>query len=739
MRIALAGNANAGKTTLFNALSGTEARTGNYGGVTVEQCRAPLQPVARGEQSSGALQAPLLIDLPGAISLTARSHDEAETQRILLGAGGRQCDAILYVLDACQLGRGLYFCIQLLEMGLPMVVALHRIDAAKRRGFTVDVAALADHLQAPVVPCSAHTGEGVDALRRALWALPPLETHPRRPHALPGAIAPHERDVLRELAAALMAPGGYEGPNSEAVALWLVSTREGSEQPRLPALQAQAVAAARARLAAEPADLPLGQRVIRARFAAVDEVVRATVQQSGSGLAPSAQLDRWLLHPIAGAGTLAVALFFVFQLAFAFAEPAVQAVEWTTELLQGGVAHVVPAGLMRSLLVDGLLAGLGNVLAFVPQIGMLFFALGLLEESGYMARAALLLDRAMRGVGLSGRSFIPLMSSFGCAIPGIMATRTISDRGQALRTMLVAPLMSCSARLPAYTLVIGAVFSAVPPLGGLVSAGGVIIFAMYALGFLAALGTAKLLQWIWPYEARPRPLILELPEYARPRLRRVAASATGKAMQFVRSNGPTILVLSVVLWAFMTFPRGTEPPPHELAGGDRAAAQAQQRAATDGDVGPAAQELAALRAWHLENSFAGRLGHLIEPALRPIGLDWRIGIGLIASVAAREVLVSTLAQVYALGDADEGGQPLGLRDALANQRRPDGTPQFGVLEGLSLLVFFVLALQCLSTVAILRRESGGWRWPLAALVYMNALAYVASFVVYQGGKLLLMG
>jgi ferrous iron transport protein B len=358
----------------------------------------------------------------------------------------------------------------------------------------------------------------------------------------------------------------------------------------------------------------------------------------------------------------------------------------------------------------------------VPQIGLLFLLLGFLEESGYMARAALLLDRLMRSVGLSGRAFIPLMSSFACAVPGIMAARTLDSRRDRLVTMLIAPFMGCSARLPVYTLVVAATFAHLPPVYGVLSVGGLVIFAMYLLGFVAALGTAWLLKRTALPETYPT-LLMELPAYRMPQLGCLGRHVLQRCLRFVKGTGGTIVTLSVLLWALLTFPQ--VPVPSDAALG----AYGAQRG-----LGTLTDETAPrmIRAYRLEHSVAGAVGRAIEPVIEPLGFDWRIGVGLMASFAAREVLVSTLAQVYAL-DADSPDLMAALRD---DEDPQSHRKRFTALTGLSLMVFFVLAMQCMSTLAILRKETGGWTWPLVALGYMNGLAYGASFVIYQGGRLL---
>jgi ferrous iron transport protein B len=381
---------------------------------------------------------------------------------------------------------------------------------------------------------------------------------------------------------------------------------------------------------------------------------------------------------VAGPALFLLTMALMFQLVFAWAEPLIAAVEALVAATGIALRAHLPAGPVGSFLVDGLLAGVGNVLVFLPQIALLFAALGLLEGSGYLARAAALSDRWMRRIGLQGKSFVPLLGCFACAIPGMMAARTVGSTRERLVTLFIAPFMSCSARLPVYVLVISALFAGRPMLGGLLMTG------MYALGFAAAVVTAWLLKGT-VLRATPLPFVLELPPYQWPDLREVGRSVLRRCGIFVRQTGRLIVVLSLALWVLLTFPQGP-----------------------------------------IEDTAAGRIGHAIEPAIAPLGFDWRIGIGLIASFAAREVLVTTLAQVYAIQSDDEDAGL--LRAAL----RADGT--FTPWVGLSLMVFFVLALQCMSTVAVMRRETGGWRWPLAQLLYMNAFAYAASLLVYQLGS-----
>ena len=784
MRIALAGNPNAGKTTLFNALCGTNAHTGNYAGVTVERREAPLL-AGSGDGQAGEAR-PILVDLPGCYSLTARSADEDVAQRVLLGdLGAPPCDVVVCVLDALQLARGLYLVLQLRELGIPSLVVLNMADVAAQRGLHVDGAALQAQLGVPVYSCAARRGEGVAAIAAALAQLAtdlgrtgtggaaaaptqrdatdaaraahaalagPAAPEVRAPHAqalpaFPIELHAQERAILDPLAQLLVQEGHPHAPNALGLALWLVTSRLETLRLTLSAPLRAALADAQARLN-DGAQGSFNRRIINARFAEVDALVRA-VQSCPLPPNPKTRaIDDVLLHPVWGSAIFVATMFVLFQAVFAWAAPMMAAAGEVVGTLAEALGRVLPAGHFRSLLLDGVLVGMGNVLTFVPQIAFLFFGLGLLEESGYMARAACLLDRAMRRVGLSGRAFIPLMSSFACAIPGIMAARTMEGRADRLRTMLVAPLMSCSARLPVYALVIAATFAHVPPVGGVLNVGGLLILAMYLTGFVAALGTA----WLLRRTAVPGPvprLLLELPDYRWPRLGSVARQTARQCAAFLRGSGGTIVALSVLLWAALQFPKST-PPSAEALWASRVQVQAGATGATDATgatalQGPTpAQADALARAWQLEHSAAGRLGKLIEPALAPLGFDWRIGVGIIASFAAREVLVSTLAQIYALdapAEAIAEGAPVPthpqqLSQVLAQQRDVNGRPTFTPLVGISLMVFFVLALQCSSTVAVLRRETGDWRWPVAAVAYMNGLAWTASFVVYQGGRAL---
>jgi ferrous iron transport protein B len=429
---------------------------------------------------------------------------------------------------------------------------------------------------------------------------------------------------------------------------------------------------------------------------------------------------------------------------FWWATPLMDAVDAGFSLLSDLVEAVVPAGLARDLLTGGVIAGVGNVIIFLPQIVILFIFLALMEDSGYMARAAFIMDRMMKRIGLSGRSFIPLLGSFACAIPGIMATRTIANRKDRLATILVAPFMSCSARLPIYVLVTGAFFP-------VAWQAGLVVFAMYMLGILAAVGSAFLFKRVI-FRGEPEPFVLELPPYRLPALRNVAWTVHQRAKSFLMRAGSTILAITVLLWVLMNFPRHPEIQAHyaELRAGignresgigesgsalDSRSSIPDPRSPNADHVQLAVQERSEL----LRASYAGRIGHLIEPVVRPLGFDWKIGIGLVASFAAREVLVSTLGVIYSIDEDVAGDQPATVGEAMRADTWPDGRPIFTPLVGFSILVFFVLACQCMSTLAVVHRETNSLRWPLFMFTYMTSLAYLASFLVYQVGHLLGLG
>ncbi len=631
--IAIAGNPNAGKTSLFNALTGLRQKVANYPGVTVES-KLGQWTLAPG------LTPARLIDLPGLYSLDTTSLDEEIARDILLGRTALEHpDVTVIVVDATNLVRNLYLATQLIESGQPIVIALTMFDLAERSRLKIDIEKLSTALGVPVVPVVAKQRRGFEELAR---------------------------EVVRTLDAA----PALRTSTSETV------PAEGRER----------------------------QSKLIKRYAFIERVVSDAVEATDEGKPSlSERIDRVVTHRFFGPLILLVVMVLVFQAIFSWASLPMTLIDNVFSALADAVRAYLPAGIFTDLLADGIIAGVGGVLAFLPQILLLFLFISLLEDSGYMARAAFLVDRLMRAVGLHGRAFVPLLSSFACAVPGIMATRTIENPKDRIATIMIAPFMSCSARLPVYTLIIAAFFSGQKFLG-FISMGAVIILAMYLLGILVAIVVA----WILKHtilNAPPPPFVMELPPYRLPSPGNVVHALITRSTIFLKRAGTVILAISIVLWALVAFPRSSTP----TTAPDEKAVQ-------------------------IQNSFAGRAGHLIEPAIRPLGFDWKIGIGLISSFAARETIISTLSIVYNVGDDSDNSSS--LVDALKNARRADGSPVWTPLTGMSLMIFFLLACQCMSTVAIVRRETNSWRWPLFMVGYMLVLAYVASLITFQGGRLL---
>ena len=623
LRVALVGSPNTGKTTLFNALTGSSAKVANYPGVTVE-----------GREGSviGVPHATLL-DLPGTYSLRAETLDEAVVERVLTGSVGESVpDALLVVLDATTLQRGLALALEVLAAypQQPCALAITMIDELRARGGNVDFQRLSKRLGIPVYPVVGHRGVGLEALRSALGS-------PER---------------------------------------W------GR---------------------AEPAPAPLDPH---ARFASVDELWADVQRQRLAADARTDRIDRVLLHPVWGLLAFAAVMLLLFQSIFSWAVPAMDAIDAGFGRLAAVSRAVLPGGMLTSLWTDGVLAGVGSVVVFLPQILILFTLIHFLEDVGYMARAAFVVDRVMGWFGLQGRSFVVLLSCYACAVPGIMAARTIPNPRDRLATILVAPFMTCSARLPVYTLLIAAFVPAVTVVGPL-GAQGLVMFGLYLLGTLTAIGSAALLKSTL-VRGHTSTFFMELPPYRLPTAKLLGSQVWRSGRAFLKRAGTMIFSVSLIVWALLSFPGA----PHDPA------------------LGPAAQAQA-----DLEASAAAHLGRALEPAIAPLGFDWKIGVGLITSLAAREVIVATLAQIYAVGSPDDFG---GLRDALRNDVDPrTGAKVFGLPVALSLLVFFVFALQCTSTIAVMARETGSWRWPAFAFSYMLGLAYTASFVTYRVSSALL--
>jgi ferrous iron transport protein B len=716
LRIAILGNPNAGKSTLFNQLTGLRQKVANYPGVTVEKKtgRCVLPSGRRAE----------IVDLPGTYSLHPGSPDEVIVRDVLLGlqSDTPPPDLLLVVVDSTHLDRHLYLALQAIELGRPVILALNMSDVAAARGIRIDEEALARQTGVPVLAIAASKGTGLGKLRRMLDR--GVESSNARFRRWPPRLHAALKDIAARLPRELPLP--ERGRLDLAYAILMDDGEDDGLLRVAPPELLDDVESLRRRLDREE---PVWRsREVEVRFESIAEVLRAARRSAGASADPvTERIDRVVTHRVAGPAFFVLVMGAIFQSVFEWAVPAMDLIDWLVGRCGVFVGALLPTGPLRSLVVDGVIAGVGTTLTFVPQIAVLFLFLSVIEDTGYLARAAFIMDRLMARFGLSGRAFIPLLSSFACAIPGILSTRTIDNRRDRLTTILIAPFMSCSARLPLYALLIGAF---VPrQMIGFVTLPGLVLFSMYFLGIAAAVTMAVVLKRT--VLAGGRTLhVMELPPYRMPHWRSILTAVRERSLLFVRNAGTVILAVSVVLWFLASHPRDGAP---ERALDERVAA-----AQTRGDVAEVERLEKARPGVALEGSFAGHVGHFIEPAIAPLGFDWRIGVGLVTSLAAREVMVSTLATMHHLGSAEEDVGS--LRETLRTAVDPEtGRPLYTPLAALSLMVFFVLACQCMSTVAVVRRETNSWRWPLFMLVTMNAAAWLASFVVFQGGRLLGLG
>ena len=641
-RVALLGNPNTGKTTVFNRLCGTRAKTANFPGTTATM-RVGRAALPAGESIH-------VLDLPGLYELAPDSSDSQETRALLRGSSGtRPPDALVVVVDATNLARGLALVGEAMGFGAPVVVCLNMTDLAARRGVSIDAGAMADRLGTPVVPTVASRGAGMQELRQTLEQVLDGRLPAGRPGDLPGADAPHA-----------------------ALARWssgVASALTGSnDDPALPD--------------------PLTER-----------------------------LDRALTHPVTGTLVFLGVMGTLFWTLFALATVPMALIEGTFSGLGGLVEAWLPEGAVRDLLTDGVIGGIAGTVVFLPQIMLLFFLISLLEDTGYLARAAFVNDRFFSRFGLPGQAFVPLLTAHACAIPGIMSTRLIPNPRDRLATILVLPFMSCSARLPVYVLLTSLLFADRPGLAGLAFAGCYVLGAAAAFGTAAVFGRTAL-------RGRPRPMVLELPAYKRPSVTNALFAARDQGLAFLATAGTTIFAICVVMWWLSAYPRVAPPVEAESL---RVAAAAPGLAPDEAQAMRDQADLVTARAAQAA-SYAGRLGRFVQPAFAPLGYDWQLTDGLLTSFLAREVFVSTMSVLAGAGP-DPGGA--GVISRIRTMTRDDGTPVFTPATSASALVFFVLAMQCLATLAVTRRETGRLRYAAVQLGYMTALAWVAAFVVYQ--------
>jgi len=699
--VALVGNPNSGKTAIFNLLTGMDQKVSNYPGITVEK------KLGTGKFNDGTVYH--LLDFPGTYSLTPESFDERiVTEQVLQWIHGKNPPAVIVsVVDATNLSRNLYLTTQLLDLGIPIVIALNMMDLVDQTE-KIDASSLKKWLcAAAIVPVSALKKSGLNKLKKQVRAS--ILTKPVNNDIFPLEVNKTLETILMPITSLLYTKLGYTPRLAAAQALRLITRNSTLELYNRAIQEGQKI---NSKTVNELEDL---------RTVAIKEIEKAELKPSSleailryqwldANLAQdrsdhtnqirkinaNEKIDQILTHRWLGPGIFIGVLYFIFQSIFNFASIPMDWIEAGVNWLGKGAVTLVPESNFRSLLIDGIIAGLGAILIFLPQIVILMFFLTLLEDSGYMARVAFMLDRGMTKIGLHGRSVLPLMSGYACAIPGIMSTRTIDNWKERLITMLILPLMSCSARLPVYALMIGAF---IPPItvGYIFGLQGLMMVMMYFIGTVTAMILAKIFS-LWIKSEGKSSFVMEMPPYRLPILRSVFRQVFIRAKLFLFNAGKIIMAISIILWFLASFPKtdniGDQPAIH--------------------------------------NSFAGKIGHAIEPVIQPLGFDWKVGIALITSFAAREVLVSTMATIYNVENAAD--EMVQLSDAMKNDINPStGLPVFTPLVAVSLMVFYVYAAQCMATFAIIRRETNTWKWPLFMIVYMNVLAYMVSLLVYQGG------
>ncbi len=708
--IALIGNPNCGKTAVFNHLTGLNQKVSNYPGITVEK--------KTGKLKSDFDEDIYILDLPGTYSITPESIDERVVAEQFMDwiHGINKPFAIISVVDATNLSRNLYLTTQLLDLGIPVILALNMMDCVKDKSVLPEYSVLKEKFGlSAVVPMSALEGWGIDGLKNAIQTA--ITTRKPRKSRMLFSSHLEIHELLNPLVKFLQQQFDYTPRLARVQALRLITRQSAVDLYRPPhsgehyfdteivseieRLRGKAVQAIE--------KTGLNHRTLEAtiRYTWLDNLLKQSENKKIEGLikiSRSEKLDKILTHRIFGPIIFISLLVFIFQSIFTWSTYPMDWINAGIGIIGNYILDIMSAGILRDLLVEGVVGGVGAILIFLPQILILVFFMILLEDSGYMSRVAFMLDKFMTKVGLHGRSVLPLMSGYACAIPGVMASRTIDGWKERLTTIMVLPLMSCSARLPIYALMIGA-FIPARKVFGLLNLQGLTLIFMYFLGTFTALVIAKILSKFIKTKGRSS-FVMELPPYRVPLMRSVFHQVYSRGKLFLFNAGKIIMAISIVLWFLASFPT------------------ADKADGVDSDrINP------------IHNSYAGKIGHTIEPIIKPLGFDWKIGVGLITSFAAREVVISTLATLYNVEGDDEN--VVSLSESMKNDINPKtGLPVYSTLVALSLMVFYVFAAQCMATFAIVRHETNSWKWPLIMITYMTSLAYLASFIVYQGGSLI---
>ncbi len=697
INIALVGNPNSGKSSLFNLLTGLNQKVGNFPGVTVDKKTG----ICRINENLSAT----IIDLPGTYSLYPKRGDEWVAYKVLLHQDKEiQPDMVLLVADASNLKRNLLFCSQIIDLKVPVIVVLTMTDLAQKKGTEIDINGLERELGVPVVTANPRKNKGTAAIKKTVEQTVAAHLANPRPFINTIELAQTPVEEVKQLI-----------PNSsDYKALHFLINHEHFDLA--PSLQ-NAIEAVEVKNNFNPAKTQAEE--IMQRYGRIKQIMQLTVVEADplKKALFTEKLDNILLHRRWGYLILLAVLFLLFQSVFWIAQYPMDGIEWSFGRLSGFLSGILPNTWWADLFINGVVAGLSGILVFVPQIMILFGLITLLEDTGYMARISFLTDKLMRKVGLNGKSVMPMISGFACAVPAVMSARNIENKKERLLTIMITPLMSCSARLPVYIILISLVIPSKLYFGFL-SLQGLVMMGLYLLGTVMALVVSYVMKWFINVKEKSF-FILELPVYRSPRWRNALSTMIEKAKIFVFDAGKVIMIISLLLWALSTF-----GPPEKIN-----AIKAKYETAIGANPGQATELEKQKKAALLENSFAGILGKAIEPAIRPLGYDWKIGIALITSFAAREVFVGTMATLYSVGD-DTGDNDSTLREKMNAAVKPDGSKVYTLATGLSLMIFYVFAMQCMSTLAVVKRETRSWKWPAIQLVYMTALAYLLSFTAY---------
>lgn len=698
INIALVGNPNSGKSSLFNYLTGLNQHVGNFPGVTVDK-KTGQSHIAPGLSAT-------IIDLPGSYSLYPKRSDEWVAYKVLLNQDESiKPDMVLLVADASNLKRNLLFCSQIIDLNIPVVVAFTMMDLAKRKGTQIDIPGLERELGVPIVPVNPRKNKGIEQLKKVIEQSSENLYHlPVRDFIDNNALAGDAVEQVKK---------HYPGISSYTAIHYLIN----HENFLLGEGMQEAIEEIEIKNKFNPTKTQAEE--IMQRYGRIKHIMQQTVVEADplQKAMLNERLDDVLLHRRWGYIILLTVLFLLFQSVFWVAKYPMDGIEWVFGQLGGWLGNTLPVTWWSDLLINGVVAGLSGIIVFIPQIMILFGLVTILEDTGYMARISFLTDKLMRKVGLNGKSVMPMISGFACAVPAIMSARNIENRKERLLTIMITPLMSCSARLPVYTILIALVIPSKIYFGFL-SLQGLVMMGLYLLGTVMALIVAWVMKWFIKSAERSF-FILELPTYRGPRWSNALTTMIEKAKIFVFDAGKVIMVISLLLWGLSTY-----GPKQKMAG-----VTAKYEQLIKNNPQQEAELNKQRKTELLQSSFAGTLGKAIEPAIRPLGYDWKIGIALITSFAAREVFVGTMATLYSVGDnADENSST--LRQKMAAATRPDGTKVYDLATGLSLLIFYVLAMQCMSTLAVVKRETRSWKWPTIQLLYMTGLAYLMSWIVY---------